>query len=92
MYCHEFILNPYTRPIHSTYVLDLYTGPIYWTYILDLYTRPIYFGLADAPLVQVQVLTHVGEVGRGHKHVVLWADDKSTPLFFDAQIIATNSN
>ena len=29
------------------------------------------FGLADAPMVQVQILTHVGEVGRGHKHVVL---------------------
>ena len=29
------------------------------------------FGLVDVPLVQVQVLTHVGEVGHGHKLVVL---------------------
>ena len=40
----------------------LYTRSIYPTYIPDLYTRPIYFGLVDVPLVQVQVLTHVGEV------------------------------
>ena len=62
MYARENKLNSCTRPIYSTYILDPYTQPIYSTYIPDLYTRPIYFGLADGPLVQVQVLTHVGEV------------------------------
>ena len=29
------------------------------------------FGHADAPLVQVQVLTHVGELGQGQGQVLL---------------------
>ena len=52
------------------HIPDLYTRPIYPTYIPDLYTRPIYFGLVDVPLVQVQVLTHVGEVGNVLLHAL----------------------
>ena len=48
-----------------------YTRLIHPTYILDLYTRPIYFGLVDVPLVQVLVLTHVGKLGQGQRHVLL---------------------
>ena len=68
------------QSIFPTYIPDLYTRPIYPTYIPDLYTRPIYFGLVDVPLVQVQVLTHVGEVGQGHKQVVLHTTGQSKPF------------
>ena len=91
MYTRALVLILYTRPIYPTYIPDLYTRPmihipdlytrpIYPTYIPDLYTRPIYFGLVDVPLVQVQVLTHVGEVGQGHKQVVLHTTGQSKPF------------
>ena len=64
-------LNPYTRPIYSTYILDLYTRPIYSTYILWTCRHPPGPGLG---------FTHVGKVGRGHKQVVLHTTGQSRPF------------